>query len=303
MDSTCAIIAGGGSFPLHVASEARRQGLKVVGIGLSGWVDPTLAGHVDAYEEVAVGQLGRLVERLKAHRTTQAIMAGKVTKEVLFDPRVRFDADALGILSRVKDVSVNGLLGAIAERLAKDGIQLLDSSTFLKANLCPAGILTRRQPTAEEQEDIRLGMRAARQLAELDIGQTVVVKQRVIVAAEALEGTDAAITRAGQLVPRASRLPSVAGGLVIVKVASPKQDMRFDLPILGPQTIAVAAAAGAVCVAVESHKTILLDKAAVIARADEAGLSLVGVSAESARLPRDMRGGQGCASGAESASV
>ncbi len=268
--STCTIIAGGGSFPLHVADEARRQGLKVVGIGLSGWVDPTLAGHVDAYEEVMVGQLGRLVERLKAHRTTQAIMAGKVTKEVLFDPRARFDADALSILSRVKDVSVNGLLGAIAERLAKDGIQLLDSSTFLKSSLCPAGTLTRRQPTPEEQEDIRFGMRAARQLAELDIGQTVVVKQRVIVAAEALEGTDAAITRAGHL---------AGPGLVVVKVASPKQDMRFDLPILGPQTIAVAAAAGAVCVAVESHKTILLDKAAVITNADEAGLSLVGVSA------------------------
>ncbi|TXT33179.1 MAG: hypothetical protein FD138_1947, partial [Planctomycetota bacterium] len=188
MVSTCAIIAGGGSFPIHVASEAKRQGLKVVGIGLSGWVDPALASHVDAYEEVMVGQLGRLVERLKAHQTTQAIMAGKVTKEVLFDPRARFDAEALSILSRVKDVSVNGLLGAIAERLAQDGIQLLDSSTFLKSSLCPSGILTRRQPTPEEQEDIRLGVRAARQLAELDIGQTVVVKQRVIVAAEALEG-------------------------------------------------------------------------------------------------------------------
>ena len=269
--STCAIIAGGGSFPLHVAGEARRQGLKVVGIGLSGWVDPTLTSHVDAYEEVMVGQLGRLVERLKAHQITQAIMAGKVTKDVLFDPRARFDAEALSILRRVKDVSVNGLLGAIAEQLANNGIQLLDSSTFLKSSLCPAGTLTRRQPTPEEQEDIRLGVRAARQLAELDIGQTVVVKQRVIVAAEALEGTDAAITRAGHL----------AGcGLVVVKVASPKQDMRFDLPIMGPQTIAVAAAAGVACLAVEAGKTILLDKDTVIANANHARLSLVGITAE-----------------------
>ena len=242
----------------------------MVGIGLSGWVDPALAGHVDVYEEVMVGQLGLLVERLKAHRTTQAIMAGKVTKEVLFDPRARFDAEALSILSRVKDVSVNGLLGAIGERLADHGIQLLDSSTFLKSSLCPEGTLTSRQPTPEEREDIRLGARAARQLAELDIGQTVVVKQRVVVAAEALEGTDAAITRAGRL---------AGSGLVVVKVASPTQDMRFDLPIVGVQTIAVAAAAGVVCLAVDAGKTILLDKDAVIANADLARLSLVGITA------------------------
>ena len=268
--SSVAIIAGSGSFPLHVAAEAKRQGLTVVGIGLTGWVDPSLAGHVDAYEEVSVGQLGRLVERLKAHQATRAIMAGKVTKEVLFDSRVKFDADALGILSRVKDFSVNGLLGAIGDLLSKQGIQLIDSSTFLKPNLCPAGPLTKRSPSPVEQEDIRVGAQAALQLAKLDVGQTVVVKNRVVVAVEALEGTDATIARAGQLAGKP---------LVLVKVAAPSQDMRFDLPILGLGTIASALAAGVTCIAVEAHKTIVLDKDAVVAKADQAHICIIGISA------------------------
>ena len=165
MNNACAIIAGSGSFPLHVASEAKRQGLKVVGIGLQGWVDPALAQHVDAYEEVAVGQLGRMIERLKAHQATRVVMAGKVTKEVLFDARARFDAATLDLLRRITDFSVNSLLGAIAERLAQDGITLLDSSTFLKESLCPVGVLTTRHPTPPEKADIRVGVQTARRLA------------------------------------------------------------------------------------------------------------------------------------------
>ena len=269
-DDVCAIIAGAGAFPRHVAQEAKRQGLKVVAIGIQHWVDPSLAHHVDAYEEVAIGQLGHLIERLQAHQARQAIMAGKVTKEVLFDSRLQFDAETLGLLSQVNDFSVNGLLGAIAARLAQRGVTLLDSSTFLKSHLCPVGVLTQRQPSAEEYEDLRLGVRVARQIAELDIGQTVVVKRRVIVAVEALEGTDAAIERAGVL---------AGGGLVVVKMASPTQDMRFDLPILGPQTLAVMTRAGAVCLAVEAQKTLLLEKDQLLTRANEARLSLLGIEA------------------------
>lgn len=268
MTARCAIIAGSGSFPFHVAREARRQGLMVVGIGLQGWVDPSLEGQVDVYEEVTIGQLGRLIDRLKTHQARQAVLAGKVTKDILFDSRVRFDAEALGILARARGFSVNALLGAMGERLAQEGITLLDSSTFLKDSLCPVGPLTQRSPTPQEWEDIRLGTEAARQMAALDIGQTVVVKHRVVVAVEALEGTDATLTRAGQ----------VAGSeLVVVKMASPTQDMRFDLPILGPQTIAVATAAGVRCLAVEAHRTLLLDKGALLAQADEAGLCLIGI--------------------------
>ena len=268
MNQSCAIIAGGGRFPFHVAEEVKRQGLRVVGIGIQGWVDPSLAASVDTYEEIAVGQVGRLVERLKSHHVNQAVMAGKVTKSVLFDPRIRFDLETLAILGQLREFSVNGLLGAIAKRLARDGIVLLDSSTFLKSDLCPPGVLTARRPTAQEEEDIRLGVKTARQLTSLDIGQTVVVKGKVIVAVEALEGTDAAIQRGGQVAGR---------GCVVVKIAGPKQDMRFDLPVLGVQTIDVAASAGVSCLAVEARKTLLLDRAALVAKADQAGLSLLGL--------------------------
>lgn len=269
MSESCAIIAGSGSFPLHVAQQAKRQGLRVVVMGLKGWADPALAHQADAYEELAVGQLAALIQRLKVLQVRQVVMAGKVTKGVLFDSRVQMDAETVGLLSRLNDFSVNSLLGAIAQRLSQDGITLLDSSTFLQDQLCPEGVLSARAPTQEEQEDIRLGVEAARRLASLDIGQTVVVKRKVIVAVEALEGTDAAVQRAGQL---------AGGGCVVVKMASPQQDRRFDLPILGPQTIAVASAVDVRCLAVEARSTLLLDKSSLIEQANRADLALVGVA-------------------------
>ena len=268
MSATCAIIAGAGAFPRHAAREAKRRGLSVVAFGLQGWADPALAGDVDRYEEIDIGQLGGLIERLKTHRIRQAIMAGKVTKGILLDPRVRFDAEALKVLSTVKDASVNSVLGAIGQRLAAEGITLLDSSIFLRDCLCPAGVLTAQRPSPSEESDIQVGVQAARQLAALDIGQTVVVKARVIVAVEALEGTDAAIRRAASL---------AGAGTVVVKTASPTQDMRFDLPVLGRQTIVVARETGVRVIAVEAGKTLLLDREALIAQANEASLCLVGI--------------------------
>ena len=270
---TCAIVAGSGTFPRQVAQEAKRRGLKVVAFGLRGWADPSLADAVDVYEEVAVGQLGHLIARLKTHHAAQVVMAGKVTKGVLFDASVQFDGETLQLLRQAKDTSVQALLGAVGARLAQDGMLLLDSSVFLKESLCAAGVLTRRAPTAEEQRDVQVGLRVARALAHLDIGQTAVVKRQVVVAVEALEGTDATIRRAGQL---------AGDGLVVVKMASPAQDMRFDLPILGPQTIDVCVASGVRCIAVEAHKTLFLDRAALLEKADTAGLACVGI--ESAQM-------------------
>ena len=267
-----AIIAGAGRFPFHVAQQAKRQGAAVVVLGVQGWADGSLAGVVDAYEEVAVGQLGRLIERLKSHRVRQAIMAGKVTKEVLLDRRTAFDAEALSVLRQVSDVSVHAVLGAIGERLAGEGITLLDSSTFLKADLCPAGAVTSRAPTDAERADIQTGARAARALAALDIGQTVIVKRGVVVAVEALEGTDAAIARAHAL---------AGDGLVVVKTAAPDQDRRFDLPVIGTQTVAALREAGATCLAVLAGSTLLLDREALIASADAAKLCIVGVPSDS----------------------
>src|SRR3989338_8806460 len=182
MGSKVAIIAGAGRFPFYVAREAKRQGHGIVAIGVRGWADGALKEEADVYEEIAVGELGRLIASLKSHQVRQAVMAGKVTKEVLFQQRTAFDAEALKVLGQARDFSVHAMLGLIAKRLEADGIALLDSSTFLRANLCPEGALTSRGPTPEEQQDIQAGLRAARLMAALAVGQTVVVKRGVIVA-------------------------------------------------------------------------------------------------------------------------
>ena len=270
MSPRVAIIAGSGRFPFHIAREAKRQGFEVVALGIQGWADASLASHVDAYEELGIGQLRQWIERLKAHGIREAIMAGKVTKAVLLDGRTAFDADAQALIGRLGDFSVSALLGAIGQRLAAEGIQLLDSSTFLSASLCPPGPLTVRRPSAAEEDDVRLGLQVARQLATLDVGQTVVVKGRVVIAVEALEGTDAAIQRAHAL---------VGSGLVVVKSAAVNQDRRFDLPVIGPKTLQILRECGASCLAVEAGATLLLDRDALIASANDAGLCLVGVAA------------------------
>ena len=154
MDSRIAIIAGAGRFPFHVAQEAKRQGFTVVALGVKAWVDPALSSSVDVFEEVAVGQLRHFMDRLKSHGIQQAIMAGKVTKEVLLNPKTMFDLEALKVLQGVREMSVPALLGAIGHRLAEEGITLLDSSTFLKESVCPAGVLTARAPTTDEASDI-----------------------------------------------------------------------------------------------------------------------------------------------------
>lgn len=269
MTDRIAILAGAGRFPFAVAQEAKRQGIDVVALGIEGWVDSSLNRHVDVYEEIAIGQVSRLIDRLRHHQITQAIMAGKVTKSALLDQAVKFDAAALGIITHLKDFSVNSVLGAIGQRLAKEGITLLDSSTFLKNNICPDRVLTRRQPSPIEQEDVRIGVEAARTMAALDIGQTVVVKRRVVVAVEALEGTDAAIKRAFDL---------AGEGLVVVKMASPAQDRRFDLPVIGMDTVRLLTQSKAACLAVEAGVTLLLEKEALLEAADAASLCIMGVT-------------------------
>jgi DUF1009 family protein len=262
------IIAGAGRFPFHVAQEAKRQGLTVVALGVSGWVDRSLAAAVDAFEEVAVGQLGHFVDRLRSHGVRQAVMAGKVTKEVLLDRHTVFDAEALNLLRTVREMSVPALLGAIGARLAHEGITLLDSSAFLKDSLCPEGALTARSPSVSERDDIQVGLQAARALTALDIGQTIVVKDRVVVAVEALDGTDATIRRGHALAGQ---------GLVVVKMAAANQDRRFDLPVIGQETMTTLQEAGVSCLALEAGATLLLDRPALLAAADAAAICLVGV--------------------------
>ena len=269
MTARIAIIAGAGQFPFHVAREAQRRGIDVVAIGLRDWVDCSLSKTVPVYEEIGVGELGKLIHRLKEHGVREAIMAGKVTKGIIFDPRVLFDGETLKILHGVKDYSVGGLLGAVGARLAEEGITLLDSSTYLRDYLCPDSVLTKRKPSAVEQEDIRFGVQIARALAAVDVGQTVIVKSRVVVAVEALEGTDAAIRRAHDL---------AGDKLVVVKTAALKQDRRFDLPVIGMDTVKILQENGVSCIAIEAGSTLLLDRAVLIETADRADICITGVS-------------------------
>lgn len=272
MAPSIAVIAGAGSFPRIAAQAIRKQGHRVVIIGLKGWVDAGLASQADAYEEVAVGEVSRLLKALKSHQVSQAILAGKVTKRVLLDPAVIFDFEAVKILSQAQDRSVPALLKAISGRLAAEGVTLLDSSEFLKDSLCPLGVLTARRPTQKEDEDIRVGLSVAAALASLDVGQAVIVKERVVIAVEALEGTDAAIRRAHEL---------AGSGLVVVKTTAPGHDRRLDLPVVGVDTISLLKACGVACLAVEAQMTLLLDRTAVVSEANASKICLVGMRAGS----------------------
>ena len=271
MAAPLAVIAGSGQFPFHVARGAKRQGRSVIALGIQGWVDPALRQEVERFEPVDAGQLGRLIERLKSHGVQQAVMAGKVTKQVLLDRRTAFDQETQRLLQEVGDFSVAALLGAIGKRLAAEGITLLDSSTFVADELCPEGVLTPRKPGPVEAADIALGLRAARALAAFDVGQTVIVKGKVVVAVEALEGTDAAIRRAHAL---------VGSGLVVVKTASPDHDRRFDLPVVGMDTVTTLRETQASCLALEAGAALILERPAFLAAAAAADLCVVG-----ARLP------------------
>jgi DUF1009 family protein len=268
-----ALIAGAGRFPFEVAAAARAQGIPIYAVGMRGWADPSLRQAVDRYEELAVGQLGELLQQFRAWGVRRAVMAGKVTKAVLFTQPQAFDSVMQELLRAAPDASAGSLLGAVAQRLAQEGVELLDSSAFLRGALCPEGALTARAPNPGEWEDIRAGLRAARQLAALDIGQTVVIRRGVVVAVEALEGTDAAIRRAHEL---------AGPGLVVVKVAAAQQDRRFDLPVIGPQTIDHLTASGVSCLAMEAGQTLLLQRERLVAQADTAGLCLIGVGLSAA---------------------
>ncbi|MBI4354960.1 MAG: LpxI family protein [Candidatus Omnitrophica bacterium] len=265
------LIAGGGDFPLTVARCAKERGWAVYAVGLADAASPQLTDVADQITWLSVGQVGELCRFFKSHHVSQAILAGKITKEVLLRGASAFDADALAILAAAPDRSVDGLLGALAARLAREGTAVIDSTTFLKEWLPSAGVLTRRPPTQEEWEDIRFGRTLARTLAGCDAGQTVVVKRRVVLAVEALEGTDAAIRRAGTL---------GGEGAVVVKMARPQQDWRFDVPVVGLRTLEALIAGRAACLAVEAGRTLLLEQPTLVARADALGLVIVAVEPE-----------------------
>jgi DUF1009 family protein len=251
-----------------VAEEARRRGLAVVAVAIEGEADARLSGSGAEVHWVKLGEVSRALRVLKEAGVSEAILAGQVKHPKVFG-LLRADPALLRVLARLSTRNTQSVLTAVAEVLAEEGITLLDSTSFLTPLVATAGILGQRKPSSQEREDILFGFRVAREMARLDIGQSVVVKSRAVVAVEAMEGTDQAIERAAAL---------VGGGLVVAKAARPHQDMRFDVPVVGSRTIEVMAKCKATALAVEAGKTLLLDRGALLARADEAEITVCGLT-------------------------
>ncbi|MGI8820408.1 MAG: LpxI family protein [Chthoniobacterales bacterium] len=261
------IIAGSGIYPLLLAESARRAGVqKIVAAAFTGETEPALAQRVDQIDWMRVGQLGRLLQCFRDTGVRHAIMAGQIAPGNLFN--LRPDVKALLLLARVQQRNAETLFGAIADELAANGVELLPATTFLDDHVAPAGLIAGREPNRREHADIAYGFDLAKKVSKLDIGQTVVVRNGTIVAVEAFEGTNEAIKRGGALARK---------GAVVVKVSKPNQDMRFDVPVIGPATLAIAAAANVRVIAVEAGRTLLLEKDELRAVAGRAGISIVGI--------------------------
>ncbi len=272
------LIAGEGVFPLLVARGARAAGRRVVCVGFAGNAWPELAAECDEFHWVGVSRLGRWVKRLRAGGCGEAIMVGRVRKAVMYDPFVllRFVPDlrtAKVWLTRLRhDKRPFAVLNAIIDELATSGITLIDSTTYCADQLATPGVMTRRPPTDAQWQDVRFGWGLCRQISSLDIGQSIAVRQKDVIAVEALEGTNAMIERAGTLCR--------VGGWTLIKVANKNQDMRADVPSVGTTTIEKLAAAGAGCLVLEAGKTILLEKQKVLDLADRLRVAVVGYEGE-----------------------
>jgi hypothetical protein len=265
------LIAGNGRFPFLVLDAARAQGHDVTIIAAREETFPELndaaARHGSSIHWISLGQLGTCVSLLQQAGVTHAVMAGQVKHTKIFSSGIVPDMLFLGVLKQLASKNTDGLIGAVANVLRDRGIELLDSTALLQPLLAAPGVLTRRAPTPDEQKDVEFGYRMADALAALDIGQTIAVKQQAVVAVEAMEGTDEVIARAGRL---------AGPGVSVVKVAKPKQDMRFDVPVVGVATVRAMQAAGASVLSIDAGRTLLLDGEAVIAAANDAGITIVG---------------------------
>lgn len=246
---TLFLIAGNGSYPQLAVRGAREAGVgRVVAAAFEGETDPALAGFVDEIHWMRVGQLGRLVDAAKKSGATASMMAGQIAPGNLFD--LRPDFHALLLLAKLKERNAETLFGAIAGELEKAGVPLLPATAFLEKHLAGEGLFAGPKPKPRTLEDIAYGLGIAKEVSRLDIGQTVVVKKGTVLAVEGFDGTDSTIRRGGEL---------GKGEAVVVKVSKPYQDMRFDVPVVGPRTLETAAAAGVTAIAMEAGRTLLLE--------------------------------------------
>lgn len=272
------LIAGNGRFPFLVLDAARAQGHDVTVIATKQEafkdLDEAAARAGAAIHWISLGELGKCVSLLKKAGVTQAVMAGQVKHTNIFalGGGLKPDLTFMTLMAKLPFRNTDGLIGAVADLLRDNGIELIDSTALLAPMLAPPGVLTARVPTDEEHKDFLFGYKMADAIAGLDIGQTIAVKHRAVVAVEAMEGTDEVIGRAGYL---------AGPGVRIVKVAKPNQDMRFDVPVVGIATIQAMRVAGASALSIDAGKTLIFDREDVLASANDAGITIVGRRRES----------------------
>jgi DUF1009 family protein len=270
------LIAGNGSFPLLVLDAACAQGFDVIVAAIKEEAFPEIEVHgAAAVHWLSLGELSKLIETFHKEGVTRAIMAGQVRHKQIFSS-IRPDWRLAKLLLSLGTRNTDSLLGAVAKTLADEGITLENSTAFLEPLLATSGVLTKREPTPQERKNIEYGRVVARHLAQYDIGQSVVAAESACVAVEAMEGTDATIERAGELMRSlAGDASTLSRELTVVKIAKPNQDMRFDVPVVGVKTIEVMRRAGATCLALDAAKCLLLDGKAIIMAADSANITIV----------------------------
>ncbi|MGD0414746.1 MAG: UDP-2,3-diacylglucosamine diphosphatase LpxI [Terriglobales bacterium] len=275
------LIAGNGKFPFLVLDAARAQGFEVVVAAIREEAFPEIESHgAPSVHWVSLGELSKLIDTFKAAGVTRAVMAGQVKHKQIFSA-IKPDWRLAKLLLSLGTRNTDSLLGAVAKVLADEGIMLENSTALLEPLLAKTGVLTKRAPSGQERRNIEYGRVVGRRLAEYDIGQTVVIAEAACVAVEAMEGTDATIERAGGLMRSLNLDADISGeastlsrALTVVKIAKPKQDMRFDVPVVGVKTIETMARAGASCLAVDAGRCLLLDGEAMTRAADEAGIAV-----------------------------
>jgi len=277
---TLGLIAGNGRFPFLLLDAARAEGHSVVVAAIKEETDTEIDRRAAADASIIVhwlslGELSRLIDTFQKAGVTTAVMAGQVKHKQIFSS-IRPDWRLAKLLLNLKTRSTDALIGAVAKVLSDEGIELISSTAFLEPLLAAEGVLTERLPDEEERKNIAYGLGVAGALAGFDIGQTVVVAAQACVAVEAMEGTDATIERAGRLMETLeSEASTLERKLTVIKVAKPNQDMRFDVPVIGPATLEVMLRAGASCLSIEAGKTLLFDREALVKRANDAGVTIV----------------------------
>ena len=259
------LIAGNGRFPFMVVEGARRVGVELSVAAIREETDPAIEGIANRVTWIGIGQLGKMIRFFKGEGVERAIMAGQVKHVQIFSGAIP-DVRMLKMLLKLPKRNTDALIGAVADELASEGIELIDSTHFLKDYLPRAGTQTRREPEGRERDDIEYGLEIVREIARLDLGQTIVIRAQACVAIEAMEGTDETIHRAGQL---------ARGRLTVVKIAKPDQDMRFDVPVVGVPTIEAMIDAGATCLCITAGKTLMFDREEMLQLANKKKIAIV----------------------------